>query len=94
MSPNELEGIAMIVVPLGLFVVLPVVAILTRHQRQMAEVLNRDQGSDVTHLLMDKLDQMQAEISSLRERQNDIILTLDTRRPVEPPIDQRISPSS
>ena len=80
----------MIVVPLGLFVVLPVVAILTRHQRQMAEILHKNQGADYAHMLLEKLDQMQAEIERLKERQNDVILSLDSSKPSAPSLEQRV----
>lgn len=90
LNSQELEGIAMIVVPLGLFVVLPVVAILTRHQRHMTEILNKSQGADYSHLVLQKLDQMQIEINALKERQIEVILSLEDKRATPPSLSERV----
>lgn len=90
MSPDEFEGIAMIIVPLGIFVVLPVVIALLRHQRHMAEIYNRQRPDDTVHLLVERLDRMQNEIVAMRERQNDMILSLDSNKSPDQSLERRI----
>ncbi len=84
-----IEDIAPFVIGFGLVVVLPIVAIMARHQRHMAELLNRGAYSDQTAHLVARIDQLQSEIVAMKDRQNELILSLESRRP-PPEVQQRI----
>jgi hypothetical protein len=56
-----------------LVVVVPLIVILTHHQRKMAELLHGRKDDDVVR----RLDSMQAEIRDLRERLTVQVLRLD-----------------
>ncbi len=59
----------------GVFVVLPVIFIMTNHQRKMAELLHEKRGSqEEQDELYRRLDAIQGELSELRNRQNELIL--------------------
>ena len=58
------EVIASVLFPLGLFSV-PLVAILTRHQRHMAEIIHGQRHED---LLRAELEGVKAEVSELRSQ--------------------------
>ncbi|HXH59909.1 MAG TPA: hypothetical protein VNI20_00975 [Fimbriimonadaceae bacterium] len=82
------EDLAPFFVVFGLLVIVPIVSMMTKHQRKMAELLHRNQGPNEDRVLA-KLDQMQREIERLKERQNEIILAVDNRSPI-PSVEQRI----
>ena len=78
---NDMGDLLLFLVPFGLFVVVPVVAILTVHQRKMAEIIHRSPGrEDVSSQVLERLDAMQREIAEIRHRQNETILALEDRR--------------
>lgn len=52
-------------IPFGLLVVVPVVAILTEHQRKMAELLNGRSSQDQSAIL-DELRALRQEVSELK----------------------------
>lgn len=54
--------VASVVVPIGLFTV-PVVAILSRHQRQMAEIIHGKRRDDA---LAAEVEELRSEVSQLR----------------------------
>lgn len=63
----------------GLLVVVPVVAILTHHQRQMAEKLHARHRPDA---LQDRrLDELQAQVAQLTDKVNQLLIQSD--RPVQ-----------
>lgn len=76
----------------GMFVVLPVVFIMTNHQRKMAELLHKQQGPrEGQNELLQRLDAIQQELHELRDRQNELILERhDSGPPPVPKVEDRI----
>lgn len=71
----------------GLLVLVPIIAMMTKHQRQMAEIIHRNkQGDEIDDRVLRKLDSMQREIEELRRRQNETILAMEDRK-----VQQRIN---
>lgn len=65
----------------GLLVLIPVVAILTKHQRKMAEIIHRNAGLDEeTRARIARLDH---EVQELRARQAEVIVRLDDTTEVQ-----------
>ena len=61
--PNP-DAIAAIVVPIS-FCAIPVIAILTRHQRQMAEIIHGRRRDDI---LQAELDEVKAKVAALESQ--------------------------
>ncbi|MBI5706303.1 MAG: hypothetical protein HZC36_04865 [Armatimonadetes bacterium] len=82
------------VLGIGMFVVLPVVAMLLRHQKFMAELVHRNQTGDAG--LHERLGRIEAEMAMLKDRMNSQILHFEEMRrssslPPQPePISERI----
>ncbi len=72
----------------GLVVVVPLVAIFTSHQRRMAELLHRQSSTNATS--DHRVAQLEAQISDLRNRVNDLTLLVDDRQPSS--LTSRLSP--
>lgn len=69
------------IIMFGLFILVPLIAIMASHQRKMAEIIHRNRdGQSNTDEVIARLDQMQREMSDLRQRQNETILALEDRR--------------
>ena len=65
----------------GLFVLIPVVAILTKHQRKMAEIIHKNAAPDEeTRAVIARLER---EVQELRARQADMIVRLDDTTEVQ-----------
>lgn len=62
--PETIAALAMF----GLVVVLPLVAVLLRHQRAMAEIIHRNAG-DTTQQRLSMLEQELRELRALRHEQ-------------------------
>lgn len=63
---------------------IPIVAILTQHQRKMAEIFNR-QGAAQRQgdaLVTEQINALRAEIKELRELVHQQVLALDEPRPI------------
>ena len=73
-----MEGILGLAIGFGICVVIPLVAILVSHQQKMTRLLSGDQAQN--QALVEKLNQMQAEITELRALVNDQVLQVDDRR--------------
>lgn len=65
----------------GLFVLIPVVAILTKHQRKMAEIIHRNAGPDEE--ARSRIARLEREVQELRDRQTDMIVRLDDTTEVQ-----------
>jgi hypothetical protein len=63
------------IIGFGLVVVVPVTAMLLHHQRKMAELIHR--RGQAEPVLLEKLDQIHAEVRDLRGRVNEQTLMLD-----------------
>lgn len=66
---------------MGMFVIVPVVAILTKHQRKMAEIIHKSAGpNEETRAVIARLEH---EVKELRTRQADMIVRLDDTTEVQ-----------
>lgn len=91
------EDLMMTFVALGLCVVIPLVAILTSHQRKMAEMFHRrdrETGADTA-----RLARLEQEVATLRQqvhelviRQDDLLRLPASRAGQETPVQQRLEP--
>jgi hypothetical protein len=76
----------------GMLVVfaIPVVAILTNHQRKMAELIHRNQPQQVDPMIQQQLASMQSQISDMRTMMQEHIINND--RPSTPnSVEQRLN---
>lgn len=71
-----MKDVAPMLLGLGICVVLPVIAMLLNHQRKMANLFQQ-QGSDNRDL---KISALEAEVSELRSRLNEMVLQNDYRQ--------------
>lgn len=72
------SNIAPMIMSLGIFVVLPITALLLRHQRFMAQLIHSKPVVDPA--VEDRMRRMESEIAALRDRMNTHILTADPSR--------------
>jgi selenocysteine lyase/cysteine desulfurase len=70
------EDIIFFVLMGGMFVVLPVVAMLLRHQKNMAELIHRNQHS-VDQESQQRISQLENEVAHLRQITHDQIIRSD-----------------
>lgn len=63
---------------IGIFVVVPIVAMLLRHQKFMAELVHKNQTGDAG--LHERMGRIEAEMSMLRDRMNSQILRMEEGR--------------
>jgi TolA-binding protein len=69
----------------------PIIAILTSHQRKMAEIMRRGQPqTQVDPLIQQQLASMQAQISDMRSMMQEHIINND-RTPVVNSVEQRLN---
>lgn len=74
-----------ILIPLflgGITMMIPIVAILTHHQRKMAELVNRDKGGDPR--LLDEVLRLREEVEALRRQQYETAIALDDLKGNQP----------
>jgi hypothetical protein len=64
MSLFDGQVLGPIILGLG-FLTIPIVSMLTRHQRKMAEIIHGNQRSDV---ILGELEQLKSEVSELRSQ--------------------------
>ena len=69
------EILAPLILGVGVFVVVPVVAMLLKHQRAMAELLNRNEGVNAAN--EDRMRRMESELAVIKDRLNTQILHTD-----------------
>ncbi len=82
-------GVIALLIPFGLVVVLPIVAILTHHQRKMAETYARNaQAQSNPEIAM-----LRHEIRELKEIVHQQAIAMDGRMrpPVQPDVRERVS---
>jgi hypothetical protein len=90
MNIESLAGLATVVLMLGI----PIIAIVTSHQRKMAEIIHKNQsGADSQHLaqMYGELQRLQSEVGQLRDRMNQMELAKDdlSQRLATPPMHVR-----
>lgn len=66
---------AFLILPAVLFLMIPIIAILTAHQRRMAEVLNARSGNGAEDA---RILKMEAELAAMREQMAHQTLVLDS----------------
>lgn len=81
-APIDWEIIAPMVMCIGIFVVVPIVAMLLRHQKFMAELVHNRQNGDAG--LQDRMGRLESELAMLRDRMNSQILSLEEARRATP----------
>lgn len=69
---------------------IPMVAILTHHQRKMAELIHRNHA-EVNPMVMDEVNRLRDEVRRLREELHETTIALDDARRVRPSIEQRVA---
>ena len=85
---------AAIIVPVMLFGI-PIAAILTSHQRKMAELIHGKQdGHAVNQTLLAEVQALRAEVHALRGQVNEQAIIVDDLRPLArqspPPLENRL----
>ncbi len=87
-----MEDIAIAVVLFGVFVVVPVVALMMRHQKNMAELIHRRHDQpDHADQVLSRLDSMQRQMNEMQNRQNELILQQHEQQlPASPKVEDRI----
>lgn len=68
-------GIIAVFIPI-VFAFIPIIAILTKHQRSMAEIIHKSQTNN-SHDLVRELSSLRYEVAQLRERVNEQTIALD-----------------
>lgn len=80
-----------VMIPIGLVVVLPIVAILTNHQRKMAEIIHNSKNAQQNQQMPQleaKVAQLEAEVRELRGLVQDGIIRADDTAALRSQIDQ------
>ena len=70
-------GMLAICIPI-IALIIPIVAILTRHQRQMAEIVHQPRNNALPPELISEIHALRQEVSMLRERVNQQTITIDS----------------
>lgn len=89
------ENVAAIIVLIMLFGI-PIAAILTSHQRKMAELIHgKGQAGEFNHQVLAELQSLRAEVNAMRSQLNEQAIIVDDLRPLArqtpPQIEQRLS---
>ncbi|MFN3729233.1 MAG: hypothetical protein ACK4XJ_05920 [Fimbriimonadaceae bacterium] len=66
-------GVIAVMIPI-VALTIPIVAILTAHQRKMAEIINRPGSTEA----VDEIRALRSEIRELRQRVDDLTLAVDS----------------
>ena len=69
----------------------PIIAILTRHQRHMAEILHRNQSQNDNDQLHQQMAAMQAQITDLRMMVQEHIINNDQSSMTTASVEQRLN---
>ena len=77
-APIDWDVVAPMVMCIGIFVVVPIVAMLLRHQKFMAELVHKNQSGDAG--LHEKIGRIEAEMAMLKDRMNSQILLMEEGR--------------
>lgn len=70
----DFEDILALAIPFGLFVVLPITAMLLAHQRKMAELVSQRRSEEG---LAQRIERLEDSVVKLHDRLNDLTLSLD-----------------
>lgn len=85
------EDIIGLFIGFGLVVVIPIVAILTGHQRKMAELIHKNHQPQQSDEMLARLDAMQRQMNEMQDRQNEILLQVhDLQQLPSPKVEERI----
>ena len=84
-----------VLISFGLIVVLPIVVILTKHQRKMTELIHKNHQPVQNDELLARLDAMQRQMEQMQDRQNELLLQLHDRPhlhspPPTPSVEERM----
>jgi hypothetical protein len=72
---------------------IPIIALLTHHQRKMAELIH-SRGQDLNPVVMDEVQRLRAEVQQMRRELHETTIALDDVRKLAPRgIEQRIGGS-
>ena len=79
----------------GLVVVLPIVIVLTKHQRKMTELIHQNRPPAQNDEVLARLDAMQRQMNEMHDRQNEILLQVHDRphlqsAPPTPSVEERM----
>ena len=86
----NMENVLIPLASIGLIFGIPIIAILTTHQRKMAELIHRNQPQQVDPMIQQQLASMQSQISDMRSMMQDHIINND--RPSTPnSVEQRLN---
>lgn len=61
----------------ALLFMIPIAAILTHHQRKMAEIVRKERGGDVAPALLEEIKQLRSEVLSMRTELNANTIAID-----------------
>ena len=73
------EAIAAIVVPIAIFSI-PIVVILTNHQRKMAELIHARHNDKGDNKLQERVAQLEHEVTEMKDRMNTSAIENDRLR--------------
>ncbi len=90
MPMADIPEVTIPLLAVGLIFGIPIIAILTTHQRKMAELIRRSQPQQVDPMIQQQLSSMQSQISDMRSMMQDHIINND--RPSTPnSVEQRLN---
>ena len=89
------EAIFGMMIGFGLVVGLPIVIVLTKHQRRMTELIHQNRPPAQNDEVLARLDAMQRQMNEMRDRQNEILLQIHDRPhlhspPSTPSVEERM----
>ena len=79
------EAIFGMMIGFGLVVGLPIVIVLTKHQRRMTELIHQNRPPAQNDEVLARLDAMQRQMNEMRDRQNEILLQIHDRPHLQSP---------
>ncbi len=77
--PDEMIAVIAILMVFGI----PMVAILTHHQRKMAELIH-SRHNDINPVVMDEVQRLRAEVQQMRTELHETTIALDDVRKLKP----------
>lgn len=63
---------------------IPLVAILTHHQRKMAELIHSKGVTEISPVVLDEVQRLRAEVQQLRQELHETTIALDDMRKIGP----------
>jgi hypothetical protein len=72
---------------------IPIVAILTHHQRKMAEIIH-SRAHDINPVVVDEVNRLRGEVDRLRQELHETTIALDDMRRSPRAVEQRIREGS